>query len=45
MPLYEKAQIQALNRIQPILPVRPGQAEHRTHDYFRYGTTSLCERS
>jgi transposase len=37
----EKAQIQALNRMQPILPMRPGQAERRTHDYFRYGTTSL----
>jgi transposase len=37
----EKAQIQALNRMQPILPMRPGQAERRTHDYFRHGTTSL----
>jgi|SRR6516225_2969793 hypothetical protein len=36
----EKAQIQELNRMQPILPMRPGQAERRT-DYFRYGTTSL----
>ena len=34
----EKAQIQELNRMQPILPMRPGQAERRT-DYFRYGTT------
>ena len=37
----EKAQIQALNRMQPILPMRPGQAERRTNDYFRHGTTSL----
>lgn len=37
----EKSQIQALNRMQPILPMRPGQAERRTPDYFRHGTTSL----
>jgi transposase len=37
----EKAQIQALDRSQPILPMRPGQIERRTHDYRRYGTTSL----
>ena len=37
----EKSQIQALNRMQPILPMRPGQAERRTNDYFRHGTTSL----
>lgn len=37
----EKSQIQALNRTQPILPMRPGQVERRTHDYTRYGTTSL----
>lgn len=37
----EKAQIQALNRMQPILPMGPGQIERRTHDYFRHGTTSL----
>jgi transposase len=37
----EKAQIQALDRSQPILPMRPGQAERRTHDYKRHGTTSL----
>jgi transposase len=37
----EKAQIQALNRTQPVLPLRPGQAERRTHDYSRHGTTSL----
>ena len=37
----EKSQIQALDRTQPLLPLRPGQAERRTHDYKRYGTTSL----
>ena len=37
----EKSQIQALNRLQPILPMRPGQAERRTFDYKRNGTTSL----
>ena len=37
----EKTQIQALDRTQPLLPMRPGQAERRTHDYKRHGTTSL----
>jgi transposase len=37
----EKSQIQALDRTQPILPLRPGQAERRSHDYVRHGTTSL----
>src|SRR6516165_8582930 len=37
----EKSQIQALDRSQPILPMRPGQAERRAHDYKRHGTTSL----
>lgn len=37
----EKSQIQALSRSQPILPLRPGQLERRTPDYFRHGTTSL----
>lgn len=37
----EKSQIQALDRSQPILPMRPGQIERRTHDYVRHGTTSL----
>ena len=37
----EKSQIQALNRTQPLLPMRPGQVERRTHDYARHGTTSL----
>jgi transposase len=37
----EKSQIQALNRTQPILPMRPGQRERRTPDYDRHGTLSL----
>lgn len=37
----EKSQIQALERSQPVLPLRMGQVESRTHDYFRHGTTSL----
>ena len=37
----EKSQIQALDRSQPLLPMRPGQVERRTHDYTRHGTTSL----
>jgi transposase len=37
----EKSQIQALDRTQPTLPMRPGQVERRTHDYKRHGTTSL----
>lgn len=37
----EKSQIQALDRTQPLLPMRPGQVERRTHDYKRNGTTSL----
>lgn len=37
----EKSQIQALDRSQPLLPMRPGQPERRTHDYTRHGTTTL----
>jgi transposase len=37
----EKSQIQALNRTQKTLPMQPGQAERRTHDYVRHGTTTL----
>lgn len=37
----EKSQIQALDRTQPLLPLAPGVAERRTHDYQRHGTTSL----
>ena len=37
----EKTQIQALDRTQPMLPLRPGQVERHTHYYKRNGTTSL----
>jgi transposase len=37
----EKSQIQALDRTQPLLPMRPGQAARRSHDYTRHGVTSL----
>ena len=37
----EKSQIIALDRTAPLLPMRPGQVERRTHDYARHGTTSL----
>ena len=37
----EKTQVQALERSQPVLPMRPGRPERRTHDYYRHGTLSL----
>jgi transposase len=37
----EKSQIQALDRTQPILPLRPGLPERQTHDYEPHGTTTL----
>ena len=37
----EKSQIQALDRTQPILPLRQGTPEQQTHDYIRHSTTSL----
>lgn len=37
----EKSQVQALDRTQPLLPMRPGQPERRSHDYTRHGTTTL----
>lgn|SRR5574341_2000858 len=39
--LDEKTQIQALNRTQPLLPLRPGLPARQTHDYHRNGVTSL----
>src|SRR5215467_8553342 len=36
-----KSQIQALDRTQPLLPLRPGQVERGTRDYKRNGTTAL----
>lgn len=37
----EKSQVQALNRTQPILPMRPGVPARQSHDYQRHGVTSL----
>jgi transposase len=37
----EKTEMQALERTQPVLPMRPGQPERRTSDYIRHGTSSL----
>lgn len=37
----EKSQIQALDRTAPMLPMRIGDTEKRTHDYKRHGTTTL----
>ncbi|MDT7641703.1 MAG: hypothetical protein QOC83_5991 [Pseudonocardiales bacterium] len=37
----EKSQVQALDRTAPILPIMPGVPEKQTHDYIRYGTTTL----
>ena len=37
----EKSHIQALDRSQPMLPMRPGQPARRSHDYKRHGIISL----
>jgi transposase len=39
--LDEKSQVQALNRTEPILPLAPGVPARQSHDYERYGVTSL----
>ena len=41
LSLDEKSQVQALDRTAPILPLRPGIPEKRTHDYVRHGTTTV----
>ena len=41
LSLDEKSQIQALDRTQPGLPIKPGKAGTMTHDYVRHGTTTL----
>lgn len=41
LSLDEKSQIQALDRTQPVLPLRPGLPERQTHDYERHGATTL----
>jgi len=41
LSIDEKSQVQALDRTQPTLPIRPGTPEKQTHDYVRNGTTTL----
>jgi len=41
LSLDEKSQIQALDRTQPGLPIKPGRCQTTTHDYKRHGTTTL----
>jgi transposase len=41
LSIDEKSQVQALERAQPILPLRPGIPERQTHDYERHGVTNL----
>src|SRR3974390_1379451 len=41
LALDEKSQIQALDRTQPSLPLKPGRGQSMTHDYKRHGTTTL----
>jgi transposase len=41
LSIDEKSQIQALDRTQPGLPLKPGKAGTMTHDYKRHGTTTL----
>jgi len=44
LAMDEKSQIQALDRTQPSLPIKPGRAGTMTHDYKRNGTTTLSPR-
>jgi transposase len=39
--LDEKPQVQAVDRTEPVLPLRPGIPARQTHDYIRHGTTNL----
>src|SRR5690349_7016114 len=41
LSIDEKSQIQALDRTQPGLPIKPGRCGTMTHDYIRHGTTTL----
>src|SRR3979411_1608829 len=41
LSIDEKSQIQALDRTQPGLPIKPGRGGAVTHDYKRHGTTTL----
>jgi hypothetical protein len=41
LSIDEKSQIQALDRTQPGLPIKPGRCQTMKHDYKRHGTTTL----
>src|SRR5262245_18519560 len=41
LSIDKKSQIQALDRTQPGLPIKPGRCQTMTHDYKRHGTTTL----
>src|ERR1700755_1562781 len=45
LSIDEKSQIQALDRTQPGLPIKPGRCGTMTHDYKRHGTTTLFAAS
>jgi hypothetical protein len=45
LSIDDKSQIEALNRMQKMLPMQPGQADKRTYDYVRHGTTTLFAHS
>ena len=45
LSIDEKSQIQALDRTQPGLPLKPGRCGTMTHDYKRHGTTRCSRRS
>ena len=45
LSIDEKSQIQALDRTQPGLPLKPGKCATMTHDYKRNGTTTLVRRA
>jgi len=45
LSIDEKSQIQALDRTQPGLPIKPGRCQTMTHDYKRHGTTTLLAGS
>jgi len=44
LSIDEKSQIQALDRTQPGLPLKPGKCATMTHDYKRNGTTTVILR-
>lgn len=42
LSIDEKTHMQTLDRTRSILPLKPGMAQCRTHDYKRHGTVNLC---